>query len=187
MARIFVLQGHASSNSFTQALGREFVRALRDDPRHTVLEINAYETDLPMADPTRLQHRGEVTYPELREFVLQADALVFVYPVWFGGMPAAMKNVIDHFDFAFSNTEGRLVSHLKATAGFVIRTSDAPGGWPKSTALAAQTSLVESLKALGVRRWGQFPVEKVGQSSLEQRKQWLGRIFTEGQKFARSL
>lgn len=187
MARILVLQGHASSNSFTQALGREFTRALKDDPRHTLHEMNAYETDLPYADPSRLAQRGETTYPAMKEFVLQADAFVFCYPVWFGGMPAAMKNVLDHWDFAFSNVDGKLVSKLRATAGYIIRTSDAPAGWPKSTALASQQALMESLKPLGVKRWGLYPVEKLGQSSIEQRKNYLGRIFTEGQKFAKSL
>ena len=65
MAKVVVLQGHASSNSFTQALSREFVRAIREG--HTVQEFNAYETDLPFADPTRIQHRGETTYPALKE------------------------------------------------------------------------------------------------------------------------
>lgn len=186
MAHVLVLQGHASSNSFTQALGREFMRALRD-AHHTVLELHAYETDLPFADPTRLHHRGETTYPEVKEFVLRADALVFVFPVWFGGPPAAMKNVLDHFDFAYTYSEGKLTSHLRATAGYIIRTSDAPAGWPKATAEAAVKSIMEPFRALGVKRWGQFPVEKLTQSSLDQRKLWLGRIFTEGQKFARSL
>ncbi|HYE80081.1 MAG TPA: NAD(P)H-dependent oxidoreductase [bacterium] len=186
MARVFVLQGHANPNSYTQALGREFIRALKE-AQHEVLEINAYQTDLPYADPSRLHFHGETTYAQMRDFIPQADALVFVFPVWWAGLPAAMKNVLDHFDFAFAMQEGKLLPKLKAQHGYVIRTCDAPAGWSKATANLAVQSLQEGLKACGVKRWGLYAVDGVGTSSLDQRKRDMGRLFTEGQKFARLL
>ena len=186
MAKVFVLQGHASPNSFTQALGREFIRALKDG-HHEVMEVNAYQTDLPFADPSRLMHTGETTYPAMREFVLQADALVFVFPVWMAGLPAAMKNVLDHFDFAYSMNDGRFTPKLKAQAGYIVRTCDAPAGWSKNTANLAVSALQEVGKSFGIKRWSVFPVDGVAKSSLEERKRHMGKLYTEGQKFSRTL
>lgn len=186
MASVFVLQGHANPNSFTQALGREFIRALKES-NHEVLEVNAYQTDLPFADPSRLHFHGETTYPAMKEFVLKADALVFVFPVWWSGLPAAMKNALDHFDFAFAMQDGKMVPKLRAQTAYIIRTCDAPNGWSKTTANLAVQALQESFKACGVKKWGVYPVDGVGASSLDQRKRAMGKLFTEGQKFARSL
>ncbi|MEO7995765.1 MAG: NAD(P)H-dependent oxidoreductase [bacterium] len=185
MANVVVIQGHASSNSFTQAITREFVRALREG--HAVQEFNAYETDLPFADPSRIQHHGETTYPILKSAALAADAFVFAFPVWLAGMPAAMKNVLDHFDFAWSMQDNKLTGKLRAQSAYIIRTADAPNGWNKSTGNLALQALQEPFKALGIRRWGMYLADGVGASTLDQRKRHLGKIYQEGQKFARTL
>jgi NAD(P)H dehydrogenase (quinone) len=64
-----------------------------------------------------------------QEKVRWADEVVFVHPMWWGLMPAIMKNWIDvNFTGGFSHTykDGRSVGLLKGKKAKVFMTSDAP-------------------------------------------------------------
>jgi len=64
-----------------------------------------------------------------RAYVAGADALVFIYPIWWFGMPAILKGYVDRVfseGFAFADEGGRFEGLLGGKKAFIINTTGAP-------------------------------------------------------------
>lgn len=94
--RILVLLGHPSNDSFCAALADAYIegaRAAGADVRQLKL------ADLPFDPVLHGGYRGRQSLePDLeaaKTAILWAEHLVWVYPTWWGAMPALMKGFID--------------------------------------------------------------------------------------------
>ena len=99
---IVVVLGHPSTDSYCAAIFQEILRALESQPTHNITAIRladenfitamstaeraAYETSSPLiSDETK--HHGAA--------LKQAEALIFVYPTWWSGLPAQLKGWLE--------------------------------------------------------------------------------------------
>ena len=99
---IVVVLGHPSADSFCAAIFQEILRALESQPTHNITAIRladenfitamstaeraAYETSSPLiSDETKLHAAA----------LKQAEALIFVYPTWWSGLPAQLKGWLE--------------------------------------------------------------------------------------------
>ena len=65
-----------------------------------------------------------------RRYIAEADALIFIYPVWWFAMPAILKGYIDRVfceGFAFAFEGGRFKGLLGGKRVFVINTTGGTG------------------------------------------------------------
>ncbi len=99
---IIVVLGHPSADSFCAAIFEEILRALRSQPTHNITAIRladekfltamstaeraAYETSAPLISDETKRH-GDA--------LMQAEALIFVYPTWWSGIPAQLKGWLE--------------------------------------------------------------------------------------------
>jgi putative NADPH-quinone reductase len=99
---VVVVLGHPSADSYCAAIFEMIVRALELQPSHNVTAIRladekfvpamstaervAYETGTPLISDETKRHA---------EVLLQADALIFVYPTWWSGLPAQLKGWLE--------------------------------------------------------------------------------------------
>lgn len=97
---VLVVHAHPTPNSFNEAVFARAVATLRSN-HHQVDVLDLYEEDFD-ARLTRAEwesHRiGIAARPDLvdhAERLGRAEALVFVYPTWWGGLPAILKGWID--------------------------------------------------------------------------------------------
>lgn len=76
----------------------------------------------------------DTSIQEAYESVKQAEAFIFIHPIWWGGMPAILKGFVDRifrsgvaYDF-IKNERGELekIMPLKGKKAFVIMTTDSP-------------------------------------------------------------
>src|SRR3954451_1289799 len=99
--RALVVVSHPSASSYTKALAAAAIRgleraghdveeldlhALGFQPAMTKAERDAYHGTDPMVDPLVRQSAAAVR---------RADMLVFVYPTWWGGLPAMLKGWLE--------------------------------------------------------------------------------------------
>jgi putative NADPH-quinone reductase len=99
--RVVVVVAHPSPESYTCALAAQVDRSARDAGHEVTLldlyresfgaamtaeEWRAYSGDHPIVDPQVAAHA---------ELVQHADALVFVYPTWWSGVPSILKGWLD--------------------------------------------------------------------------------------------
>lgn len=102
---ILVILGHPAAGSFCKALTDTYVKAATK-AGHDVRLIRLGELDF---DP--VLHEGynciqplEPCLQSAQADILWAQHLVFIYPIWWGAMPALLKGFIDRIflpDFAF--------------------------------------------------------------------------------------
>jgi putative NADPH-quinone reductase len=95
--RVLVLYAHPDPDSYAAALSQAVVAGLRTggheihvidlygedfDPVMSAADRKAYDTDQGFIDPTVASHAEHVRW---------AEAMVFVFPTWWAGMPAILK------------------------------------------------------------------------------------------------
>ena len=99
---VVVVLGHPSAESFCAAIFERIIRALELHSSHGVTAIRladekfatamstaervAYETETPLISDETKRHA---------EVLLQAEALIFVYPTWWSGLPAQLKGWLE--------------------------------------------------------------------------------------------
>ena len=99
---IVVVLGHPSADSYCAAIFEQIILTLESQSTHTVTAIRladekfataittaeraAYETSTPLINDETKRHA---------EVLLQAEALIFVYPTWWSGLPAQLKGWLE--------------------------------------------------------------------------------------------
>ena len=109
--RVLVILGHPSDDSFCGALADAYVEAAKVSGA----EVRQLRLGTIGFDP--VLHDGYAKIQPLEPGLLQAQAdilwaehLAFVYPIWWGGIPALMKGFFDRVllpGFAFKYREGK--------------------------------------------------------------------------------
>jgi putative NADPH-quinone reductase len=112
-----------------------------------------------------------------------AEHLVFVYPVWWGTMPALLKGFIDRVflpGFAFKYRTGSALWDrlLTGRTGELIVTMDSPSWYYRWLAGQPGHRMMKKtvLEFCGVRPVGVTSVGGVRQSTPEKRVRWLAKV-----------
>lgn len=119
--KILVLQGSPNANGSTATLAREFAAGAREAGHSTDI-VNVTTLDIaPCTGCVACGYGGPCAlyddFDELREQILAADMLVFATPLYYYGMTAQLKAVVDRFCSANPRISGkRLKSALLAVA-----------------------------------------------------------------------
>ena len=119
--RILVLQGSPNANGSTAMLAHEFAAGARETG-HDVAVVDVAALDIaPCTGRVACGYGGPCTqyddFDGLREQILASDMLVFATPLYYYGMTAQLKAVVDRFCSANPRISGkRLKSVLLAVA-----------------------------------------------------------------------
>ncbi|MCY8010750.1 NAD(P)H-dependent oxidoreductase [Bacillus haynesii] len=181
-----VIYAHPNPNSFNGAILHQVIKAL-EDGKHSYDVIDLYKDRF---DPVllfdekkrRSDMKRDPETAEYRRIVKNADHLIFIYPLWWGGMPAIMKGFIDRV-FAAGEAytyQGKLPKGLlKARTATVYYTADAPSWYLRFWRRDADWVTVKDvmLKFCGVRRVRRLLFAGVKDSTEEKRTQWLDRVY----------
>ncbi|XBM33658.1 NAD(P)H-dependent oxidoreductase [Bacillus licheniformis] len=181
-----VIYAHPNPNSFNGVILNQVIKAL-EDGKHFYDVIDLYRDRF---DPVllfdekkrRSDMKRDPETAEYRRIVKNADHLIFIYPLWWGGMPAIMKGFIDRV-FAAGEAytyQGKLPKGLlKARTASVYYTADAPSWYLRFWRRDADWVTVKDvmLKFCGVRRVKRLLFAGVKDSSEEKRTQWLDRVY----------
>ncbi len=96
MARIVIVVGNSMTGSFSEALGKAYLRGAESGGHEAKLFVLADMTFDPIL---RQGYRGlQPLEPDLaaaRDAFLACDHVVFVFPLWCGDMPALTKGFIE--------------------------------------------------------------------------------------------
>ncbi len=130
--KYLIVYAHPDPNSFSRALLDAVERRLKETgERYDVRDLYALGFDPVLAreelGPGSAKDAPKDAERE-RKYVAGADALIFIYPVWWFAMPAIMKGYIDRVfceGFAFAFEGGRLRGLLGGKKVFVVNTTGA--------------------------------------------------------------
>lgn len=187
--KILLINGHPSRESFCYALSQAYKQGAQSAGAE-VREINV--GDLKFSP--NLPH-GYRKITDLEEDLLKAqdsikwaEHLVFVYPTWWGTMPALLKGFIDRtflpgFAFKYRDNSPWWDRLLTGRSARMIVTMDAPVwffrfvyGKPGHNAMKKMILEFCGIKPVKITSFG-----SVKRSSEKQRENWLKRVRTLGE------
>jgi NAD(P)H dehydrogenase (quinone) len=190
MKNILIINGHPNSKSFNFAIADAYEKgALQSQTSVETITI----ADLKFNPNLQYgyQQRTELE-PDLLEAwkkIQKADHLVWVHPVWWGGLPAITKGFIDRLflpGMAFQYKENSVWwdKLLKGKTAHIITTLDQPGWYYR---LFYGRPSVNQLKKSTLEFCGVKPVKVtyigiVKSANELQRAKWLQKVYDLGVK-----
>jgi len=137
MKKILIINGHPDKESFNFAIADSYIMGATFSGAE-VREINIRDLKFNPNLEFGYRKRTELE-PDLlnaQESIKWADHLVWIYPVWWGSVPAIMKGFIDRVflpGFAFSKKENSpwWDKHLTGKTARLICTLDQPSWYYK--------------------------------------------------------
>ena len=190
--KILIIQGNPDKNSFCDALAESYKKgALRTNA--DVKEIHVREIDFDPFLPFGYKKEVELEQGliDSQYMIKWADHLVFVYPTWWGTMPAQLKGFIDKVflpGFGFQYRKGSVWwdKLLKGKSARLIVTMDTPPwyfrlfyGRPGHNAMKKST-----LGFCGVKPVKIISIGPVKHSKKSKRISWLTQVQKLGEKIA---
>ncbi len=188
--RIVIINGHPNRDSFNFGIAHAYKKGAEQsgaEIRELTIANLHFNPNLQFG----YQKRTELE-PDLLnawETIKWADHLVWIHPVWWGGLPAMLKGFIDRLFlpgmvFSYRKKSFFWDKHLKGKTARIITTLDQPGwtyrflfGRPSVNQLKKST-----LKFCGVNPVKVTYVGVIRNSDEIQRKKWLIEAGRLGQK-----
>jgi len=131
--KILVILGHPSKESLSKKITDIYVKEA-ESSGFNVKKLYLYDIKFNpiLHEGYKEEQKLEPGLKQAQKDIKWADHLVFVYPIWWGTMPALLKGFIDRTflpGFAFQYKENSMIPEkfLKGKSSRVITTSGMPG------------------------------------------------------------
>jgi 1,4-dihydroxy-2-naphthoate polyprenyltransferase len=186
--KVLIVVGHPRRQSLCQALASAYgsgARRAGAEVRELRLAELRFDPNVRSFDPVMQVVEDDIM--DARAMLAWADHVVFVYPTWWGTMPAVLKGFLDRVlapGFAFGENERGFVPLLTGRSAELLTTMDTPRwvyrwiyGAPGHKAMARAILGFCGIEVVRIAIFG--PVKD---SALEQRRAWLQRAQQRGRQ-----
>jgi len=187
---ILIINGHPDKESFNWALANAYKKGVLKAGAE-VQGLNIVELDFDVNLQFGYRKRTELE-PDLlaaQEKIKWADHLVWIYPVWWGSVPAIMKGFLDRVllpGFAFKKREGSVWwdKYLTGKTARIISTMDQPtwyyrfiNGQPSHVAMRKLT-----MNFIGINKVRTTAIGPLRLSKQDFRDKWLKKVEVLGER-----
>lgn len=190
---VLIILGHPREDSLSYALGEAYAEGARQEGacvRRLPLAQMHFNPDVEAVSPRDQTFEEDIR--QSRQLIQWADHLVFVYPTWWGTVPALLKGFLDRVltsGFAFNEIEGGTGYEglLKGKSARLITTMDTPRWvyrwlyWkPGHNAMRKATLQFCGIRPVRVSAFG--PVKE---SDSAERQEWIDEVRRAGRRRAK--
>lgn len=190
MKKIAIINGHPNKDSFNFGMAEAYKRGAEQsgaEVREIIIAELEFDTVLHFGYQKRMELEPDLL--KAWEIIQWADHLVWIHPVWWGGLPALMKGFIDRLflpGFAYRYRENSVWwdKLLKGKTAHIITTLDQPGwyyrlfyGRPSINQLKKST-----LEFCGVKPVKVTYIGVIRNSTEIQRNGWLQKVRELGKR-----
>jgi len=187
---VLVIIGHPRAGSLCHALAEQYIRgATEAGAKLHRLDVRELEFSRDVESRTMQLQETEPDIDRARRLLGWAQHVVFVYPTWWGTMPALLKGFLDRVllpGFAFRHAENAFGYEglLKGRSAHVITTMDTP---PLVYRLVYRSPGYHAMRRATLCFCGISPVRitpfgSVLESDAAERGRWLERARLEGRR-----
>ncbi|TGN13371.1 NAD(P)H-dependent oxidoreductase [Leptospira ilyithenensis] len=188
--KILIIQGHPDQESFGFALAESYKKGA-ENAGHSVEEIRLRDLKFNPILEYGYRKRTELE-PDLldsQKKILWADHIVWIYPVWWGSVPALLKGFLDRVlipGFAFKRREGSVWwdKFLTGRSSRIISTMDQPAwyfwlvyGEPSNRMMKRTV-----LEFCGIKPVQVTSIGPIRMSKEKFRENWLEKVGAFGKK-----
>jgi len=190
MKKILIINGHPNKDSFCFAIAEAYKKgalASKVELKEIIISELSFNPNLQFG----YQKRSDLE-PDLLdawEKIKWADHMVWVHPVWWGGLPAITKGFIDRLflpGFTFQPRENSVWwdKLLKGKTAHIITTLDQPSWYYRFVFGRPSVNQLKKsiLEFCGVKPVKVTYVGPIKSSTDELRKKWLNKIIEMGSK-----
>ncbi|MEC1924596.1 NAD(P)H-dependent oxidoreductase [Bacillus velezensis] len=183
-----IVYANPDENSFNAALVKYVAMALKDSGQsYTVIDLYADQFDPVLkygGEKKRSDMNRDAETKKYRKLMKEADHLIFIYPLWWGGVPAIMKGFFDRVlvaGEAYTYENGRVKGLLRVETAQVFYTADSPGWYLKwfrknSDWITLKKSI---LQFCGIQKAERNLFSVVRTSTPELREKWLRQAYAK--------
>ncbi|KAF6570887.1 NAD(P)H-dependent oxidoreductase [Paenibacillus sp. SEL3] len=190
--KILVIQGNPVAGSYGEALAQSYVKGAKAAGAEVrLLQLSALDFNPNLLGGYRNKLPLEPDLIQAQESIKWAEHLVFVFPIWWGSLPALMKGFIDRTimpGFAFKYQKGKSLPDklLKGRTARLITTMDGPHwyyrffqGQPGHRMMKDST-----LHLCGVKPVRSTTIDLMNKLSDQQRNDWLSKVEQLGRNMS---
>ncbi|MGG4202856.1 NAD(P)H-dependent oxidoreductase [Paenibacillus jamilae] len=190
--KILVIQGNPVAGSYGEALAQSYVKGAKAAGAEVrLLQLSALDFNPNLLGGYRNKLPLEPDLIQAQESIKWAEHLVFVFPIWWGSLPALMKGFIDRTfmpGFAFKYQKGKPLPDklLKGRTARLITTMDGPHwyyrffqGQPVHRMMKDST-----LHLCGVKPVHSTTIDLMNKLSDQQRNDWLSKVEQLGRNMS---
>ncbi|NUU77109.1 NAD(P)H-dependent oxidoreductase [Paenibacillus xylanilyticus] len=189
-SNILVINGHPDPESYCKGLSDAYIKgAQRAGSNVNFIDLSHIQFNPNLKYGYRKRTDLEDDLVKAQELIRWADHLVFVYPLWWGAMPAVLKGFIDRIflpGFAMKYREGSLLwdKLLKGKSAHLIVTMDTPRWYNHLIYRQAGHRVMKSniLNFSGVSPVRVTEISPIKGSTEAFRLKWLEKIEALGMK-----
>jgi NAD(P)H dehydrogenase (quinone) len=190
MKKILIINGHPNRASFNFGVASSYFEgAIQSGAEVDTITISELHFDPNLQFGYQKRTELEPDLLAAWEKIKKADHLVWIHPVWWGGLPAIMKGFIDRLflpGMAFQYRENSVWwdKLLKGKTAHIITTLDQPGWYYR---FVYGRPSVNQLKKCTLEFCGIKPVKVsylgiIKSSDEQQRQKWLQKVYKWGLK-----
>lgn len=158
------------------------------DKKHTVKTIDLYQDKFnPVLFFDKVHRRRDLQFDQdtkaYRDAIALSDHIIFIFPIWWSGMPAILKGFIDRvfvqqFAYAYAPNKLMPIQLLKGKTANIIVTHDTPYLFAKliqkDYGHVLKKQILESI--CGIRVSKLLSLANTKNSSLKQRQKFLKKV-----------
>ncbi len=191
-SNITIIIGHPYADSYCAALSEAYIQGAQNSGATVrVIDLSTIQFDPNLKYGYHKRTELEEDLLVAQEAIRWADHLVFVYPTWWGTMPAILKGFIDRvflpgFAFKYRQNSSLWDKLLKGKSAHLIVTMDTPSWYNRFVYRRAGHRIMKqaTLQFSGVNPVRITEIAPVKSLSEDSRKIWLDKIHKLGAKFA---
>jgi NAD(P)H dehydrogenase (quinone) len=182
--RTLLILGHPNPDSFNAALAQAYADAAQRSGRE-LRRLNLHELtfDPILHGADRAQQALEPDLQRAQADILWAEEIVWVYPVWWGGLPALLKGFLDRtllpgFAYRFHKGHRSWDRLLKGRTTRIVVTLDTPGWYDRLVYGRPAWRQMKStvLQFCGMKLLSTTTCAPIATSTPAQRDRWLNEV-----------
>lgn len=183
---VLIIYAHPNPKSFNHAVLEHVMHGLMDG-KHNLNVIDLYEENFnPVLvfneNIKRSDLENDLEISKYKKLIQDAEHLIFIYPVWWYGMPAILKGFIDRVfvsGFAYTNRGKFPKGLLRNKSAWVVYTIDSPSWFIKLFRNSVEWIVMKNavLKYCGIKRVKKLMFTGVKGSNKAQRQKWLEFLY----------
>ena len=179
---ILIIYTHPNCKSFNNAILKQVESSIPSTHKVKTIDLYKENFDPVLKFDEENKRRDLAKSPETckyRDMIKEADKLIFIFPIWWSGMPAILKGFIDRVfaaGFAYSYKKTGLKGHLLGKSAWIITTHNTPSfvvPFAEDYGKVLKNQILKPGGISPVKLTGLTPVEKI---SDEKRREFLDKI-----------
>lgn len=190
---VLIIYAHPNPNSFNHAILEKVTQGLQEtDHTFTVVDLYQEHFNPVLKFDDTFKKRDLKNDPEMehyRTLVKQADHYIFIYPVWWYGLPAILKGFFDRVfvsGFAYTYDGFKPQGLLTGKSSWVIYSMDSPSWFVKLFRGSVEWRVMKDdvLTFCGIRPVKRMMFAGVKNSSPRKRRNWLDLVYRQARQLS---